>query len=374
MTANFNALGEKLGLNEETQALIQEEWKNKLSEAREEIAAELREEFAQKFTHDKQLVIESVDKFLTEQLKAEIEELAEDKQKLAAERVKYKTQIQEHIKVLDQFVMKQVAKELKEHRAERVEFKKGVETLENFVLTQLAEEIKEFHGDKKALQEQRVQVVREARKEIAEAKAKFVSRAAEVIEESIDRTLRNEISQFKEDITIARENDFGRRVFESVVAEYAASYLNENSEVKKLRKVIESKEQEIQQANDKLVGVMKKEKMLESKLAASRDQIVREKKMQSLLGPLGKEKARVMHDLLESVQTSDLDKAYKKYLPAVLNESKVVPSRGKKVLTEDVDTDIKSEKTGDRAANAAQTTNEDDDTSLDKLMRLAGIQ
>lgn len=371
MTANFNTLGKKLGLNEETQTLIQEEWNNKLSEAREEIAAELREEFAQKFSHDKELMIESVDKFLTEKVKAEMEELAEDKKKLAAERVNYRTQVKEHTEKLNSFLMQQLSKEIKEHRQERRDFVASVEVLENFVLTQLAEELKEFYGDKKALQEQTVKVAQEARKQIAEAKAKFVSRAAVVIEESINKTLKTEISQFKEDIKVARENDFGRRVFESFVGEYASTYLNENSEVKKLKQVLESKTKEVQEAERKIVQEMKNAQELKSKLSAMSDLRERDQKMRKLLSPLGKEKAQIMSDLLESTRTQDLEKAYNKYLPALLEGKQANQSRGRKALTEG--NDVMSQKTGDRA-NLAQQNRAEEDTSLVEIRRLAGIK
>jgi hypothetical protein len=370
MTANFDTLSKKLGLNEEARDLITEAWNSKLSDAREEIAAELREEFAQKFSHDKKLVIESVDKFITEQITAEITELAEDRQKLAAERVGYKTKVAEHAKILDKFVMQQLSKELKEHREERSDFVKGIGTLENFVLTQLAEEIKEFHGDKKALREQRVEVVREARKQIAEAKKNFVSKAAELIEESVDNALKKEIKQFRDDITIARENDFGRRVFEAFVSEYASTHLNETSEIKKLQGVLKEANAEKEEVENKLVEAVKTSKSLDNKLKATQDLLNRDRTMRQLLAPLGKEKADVMKSLLESVKTDDLDKAFNKYLPAVLNEtdSAHTVSRKKKVITEDV----KTEKTGDRAP--AQMN--DDDAIVDdieNMKRLAGL-
>ena len=372
MTANFNTLGKKLGLNEETQTLIQEEWNKNLSEAREEIAAELREEFAQKFSHDKELMIESVDKFLTEQVAVVMEDFAADRKKLVAERVAYKTHIKQHTAKLNEFLMNQLAKEIKEHRKERVDFVESLGTLETFLLTQLAEEIKEFHSDKKALVEQKVKLTKEAAKHIAEAKTKFVSRAAQVIEESMNKTLRKEISQFKEDIDAARKNDFGRRVFEAFVGEYSTTYLNENSEVKKLRKMLESKDQEIQKTQNKLISEMKEISKLQSKLSSVTDLRQRDATMRRLLAPLGKEKASVMADLLESTQTKDLEKAYNKYLPALLEEKKqVINSRGKKSLTES--NDVKIQKTGDRVSNMTHNQRAEEDASLVEIRRLAGL-
>ena len=49
-------------INEETQASLNEAWESKLNEARDVIRAELREEFAQRYDHDRSVMIESLDK------------------------------------------------------------------------------------------------------------------------------------------------------------------------------------------------------------------------------------------------------------------------------------------------------------------------
>ena len=69
------------------------------------IAAELREEFAQRYDHDKGKIVEAVDKFISEKVEAEISQIAEEKEALAGDRVKYHKAISEHSKVLDKFVL-----------------------------------------------------------------------------------------------------------------------------------------------------------------------------------------------------------------------------------------------------------------------------
>jgi uncharacterized protein (UPF0147 family) len=75
-----------------------------------------------------------------------------------------------------------------------------------------------------------------------------------------------------------------------------------------------------------------------------------------LLKPLSKDKADVMNQLLESVQTKDLKSAYAKYLTPVMDD-KNVPSNAKKVI---------SEAKGDRAVR--------EDADLTNIRKLAGIQ
>ena len=88
--ANITEIFGSEALSEEVKTQVQEAWEKKLSEAREEISAELREEFAQRYENDKSQIVEAMDGMITDTLKKEVSEFAEDKQKLVAERVAYK--------------------------------------------------------------------------------------------------------------------------------------------------------------------------------------------------------------------------------------------------------------------------------------------
>ena len=65
--SKFNELLE--GLDENTRTTIQEAWDAKLTEAREELTAELREEFAQRYEQDKAKITGAVEKFVSERLR-----------------------------------------------------------------------------------------------------------------------------------------------------------------------------------------------------------------------------------------------------------------------------------------------------------------
>ena len=83
MAVTFNELLEGTELSEEVRGSIQEAWNSKLSEAKEQLTAELREEFAQRYEHDKSLIVEAMDNFITTKVTAEVEELADDRKALA---------------------------------------------------------------------------------------------------------------------------------------------------------------------------------------------------------------------------------------------------------------------------------------------------
>lgn len=360
-------LSESAGLSESTQEQISEAWELKLQEARDEITSNLREEFAKKFEHDKSVMVESIDSFLTDKIRVELEEFAQDKRSLAEERIAYKHKISEHTDLLNKFITEMVAKEVKELRSDRSAQQKNMVQLENFLLKQLSEEIQEFRSDKKALVEQKVKMVAEGKKHLRDTKNEFIKRASKVVESNINTALKTEIGQFKADIKEARENDFGRRIFESFVGEYITSYLSEGTEVAKLNKALELKESELTSMKVKQAKGSKVVEGLERKLNAANDNVIRQKQMTQLLAPLSKDKKGVMSELLETVQTKDLAKAYNKYLPALLNETKAVNSRpSKRKLSESKMT----EKTGNRATQSIQESQDE----LAQLKALAGLK
>jgi hypothetical protein len=369
MAVTFNELLEGAGLSEEARSTIQEAWESRLAEAREELTAELREEFAQRYEHDKSQIVEAVDNFITSKVEAEVAELAEDKKALAEERVKYRKAVREHAKLLDSFVTSMVAKEVKELRADRSRVAEHVAKLDSFVTEQLAEELKEFHEDKKALVEQKVKMVREGKRQLVEAKKDFIRKAADTVEKTINKVISEEVKTFRDDITAARENDFGRRLFEAFASEFGASHLNEAKEIKKVQKQLAEVEKKLAESVAQIAAREDTVKLTESKLRIAEDKYARKEKLESLMRPLGKEKKEIMQDLLESVKTEKLEDAFNKYLPSVLDGE---TPRARKALNESV---VTKEHTGDKKATVVSAEADDnaDVVELEQIRKLAGL-
>ena len=374
MAETFNDLLESGNLSEDVKTQIQEAWESRLAEAKDQLTAELREEFAQRFEHDKTQIVEAMDKFITSSLKDELAELAEDKKATVAERVNYKRCVSEHADVLNKFITETLASEVTELKADRKAQSENFAKLESFVLDAVAEEIKEFHADKRELAEKKVQLVREGRTQLADAKKEFIRRAADKVEATISSALRNEVSQFKEDITKARENEFGRRIFEAMASEYGTSYLNENTEVRKLKAELTSLKGVVSNAKAEADGIAEQKKLVESKLRISEDRATRNQVMTDLLAPLNKDKKELMTELLETVKTERLEDSFNKYLPSVINEE--VSVRTKKAV---INESVTSEHTGNRSLDGqtGSTNEEKVDTSvveIDELRKLAGLK
>ena len=352
-------------LSEEAQQEITEAWETKLNEAREQVRAELREEFAQRYEHDKQVMVEALDRMVTEGLAAELQAVAAEKQALAEDRVKFQARIKEDATKFNNFMITKLAEEIGELRKDRKTHNEGIEKLEKFVVHALAREIQEFAEDKRDVVETKVRLVAEARAKLEQLKAKFVTESAQKMSTAVSTHLKAELNQLKEDIQVARENNFGRRIFEAYAAEFGATHLNEKAEVRKLHDIIATKDAKLAEA----VKFTEKAKVLveskEREIRMIKESNQRANAMEELLAPLNEEKREIMKNLLESVQTTRLSNAFEKYLPAVLAEGTV---KARKVITESV-----SVATGDKSARSPDADQVEEQSNVIDLKRLAGL-
>lgn len=349
-------------INEDVSRELNEAWEGKLNEAREQVRAELREEFAQRYEHDKTVMVEALDKMVTEGLAAEIQQVAAEKQALAEDRVRFQHKMKESAQKFNGFLVSKLAEEIGELRKDRKMHTEGVAKLENFVVQALAREITEFARDKRDVVETKVRLVREARDKLESLKARFIKESASKMSQAVSRHLKAELNQLQEDIKIARENNFGRRIFEAYAAEFGATHLNEKAEVRKLQNTIAEQEQKLRKAIKVTHTARAVVESKERELRMIRESNERESTLDELLRPLNKEKQEVMRNLLESVQTARLKNAFEKYLPAVLEDRS---AKARRVIAESV-----SEVTGDKTT--APTVSEDRSNVID-LKRLAGL-
>ena len=358
-------------INEETKVAIGEAWESRITEAKEQVRAELREEFAQRYQHDKQVMVEALDKMVTESLTAELQEFADEKKQLAEDRVAFKQQMVESASKFNNFMVSKLSEEIKELRADRKTYENAISKLESFTIRALAEEIKEFEADKKAVVETKVRLVAEGKAKLAELQAKFVKQSAEAVKEAVSSSLESELTQLKEDIQIARENMFGRRLFEAFASEFAGTHLNENKQIRELQGTVGTLSQKLSEAVQK---IEEKNVLVESKereVRIIKESAERKEKLAEMLKPLNKEKSAIMRDLLESVQTDKLQSSYEKYLPAVLNNSSVTtPAPKATVLTES-----RKEVTGDKTAKTAvEAPKTESMNNVYEIKRLAGLK
>jgi hypothetical protein len=359
----LKSLFENNVISEEIKESIESAFEARISESREVLTQQLREEFAQKYEHDKETMIEAVDRMITDQLSQELVEFADDRKQLAEMKVKYAKKMKADTGVMKEFVTRQLAGEVRELHEDQMAMASKFGTLETFVVEALAQEIAEFYKDKQDIAETKVRLVREGREQLKQVKQQFVARAAKMVEGVVDQNLRSELSSLKEDIEAARRADFGRKLFEAFASEYQASYLNEKSETAKLLKVIDMKELAVQEAAKSIEEAQHIVESKEAEIAKLKESQERKEIMNELLAPLNTEQKEIMGELMESVRTARLIESFDKYLPAVIAGK--APQK-KQALVE------AKEITGNKVSNSNRSSEEDG--NIIDIRRLAGLK
>jgi hypothetical protein len=348
-------------LNEETRKSLEEAFNAKLTEAREQIRTEIREEMASRYQHDRTVMVEALDKMVNESLTAEIGKIAAEREALSEDRVKFTKQMMTKAASFDRHLHESLTAEISELRADRNNMQTALAKLEAFVAENLRAEIAEFAHDKADLAATKVRVVKEGRARLEALRNSFVKKSSKLVESVVTNHLRSELNQLKSDISEAKENNFGRKIYEAFAAEYGSSYLNERADIRKLQSQISKLANQVTEARDTAAIAQAEVKAKENELRRINESVKRNDKINELLKPLSKDKAAVMSTLLESVPTDKLDAAFKKYLNPVMEGGKVETS--KKVITES-----HTAVTGDRTAKSDPVQ-----TNIIEMRRLAGL-
>jgi hypothetical protein len=362
MLEALKTLFENNVVSEDVRAEIESAWEKRIDENRSQVTQQLREEFAQRYEHDKSLMVEAVDRMLGDQLREEISQFVEDRKQLAEAKAKVVVQAQQNAQVMKEFVTRQLASEVKDLHEDQKQMADKFIKLEQFVVEALAQEIAEFHTDKQEIAETKVRLVREGREAFGKVKEQFIKRAAGLVESAVEQTLSKEITQLKEDIEAARRNDFGRKLFEAFANEYQTSYLSERSETSKLLKVIDLKELEVAEAKHAVAEAKQLAESKEQQIKALVESKERQEVMNELLAPLARDQKAIMTELLESVQTAKLRGNFEKYLPAVV-AGKAPQTR--KALVE------AKEVTGNKIPNSISSS--ENDSNIIAIRRQAGL-
>ena len=350
-------------VSEEIKESIEAAWEARIVENRNQVTQQLREEFAQRYEHDRQVMVEAIDRMLGDQLKEEIQQFVEDRNQLAEAKARYAVKMHNDAKLMKEFVTRQLASEVKELHEDQVQMASKFHTLEKFVVEALAQEIAEFHTDKQDIAEMKVRLVREGRQALATMKEQFIKRAATLVENTVEKTLTKEIGQLKEDIEAARRNDFGRKLFEAYASEYQNSYLNEKSETAKLLKVIDKKDLQVAEAHHAVAQATQILESKEAQVKALMESKQRQEIMTELVAPLANTQKAIMTELLESVHTTKLRGSFDKYLPAVIAGE--APQK-KKALVE------AKEVTGNKETHSVGSS--EHENNIFNMRRLAGIK
>lgn len=353
--------------------------------------------------------ITAMNDFVTESIEREMTEFAIEKQAVleAKERyttavdqvqVQFRTELREQVSKLRKFIIESLEVETDKLQSERkklveqrnhmeqefFELKKTeqimleakADAIDTFVTEAIRKEVAEFQEDKQALVEARVKFAAEAKHKLKETQEKFLRNASAEIDKKVTDVLKSELSTLKEDIQRARENEFGRKIFEVLAEQVKENFINTNDEVKKLQESISAMSAQNAKTEAQLAAAKRQILVANNEAKLIKESAARNQKMDKLLAPLTGDKRRIMSELLSNVRTERLDEAFDKYIDNVISTSKQ-PTRTA-TLVEKTEPLVESiVVTGDREHLVEETISapavtEAEDADLMQLIKLQG--
>ena len=302
-------------LSDEAKQLIQEAG----NEEKNNLAAEMREEMKGRYKEDLAGLTEGLNSMVTQVIAEEMGAVYDEKRKLVEDRVT----LRKTLGNFSNFANSVLAEEVKQMRNERKLIRESLDKFVNFSNGVLAEELKEFHSEKRQLVETRVKLLAEGSRQIAEARSNFIKRTSESAAKYIAETTHKNLNVLKQDLAEAKQNMFGRKIYEAFAQEFHVKQFNENSLLRSLTESIKSKEDEIAQVKTELNESANAVKEVKTKLRIMEDTQVRSAIMSELVKPLTTQQKQIMESLLATSPTEKLKEDFSKYHKSVLNGTKV---------------------------------------------------
>ena len=239
--------------------------------------------------------------------------------------------------------------------AERAELTDKIQT---FVEQRMESEIVELSNELVGYKDQEVEYAAK----LAEEKQDIALKLAEEIDSLVDKLnafleerIELEVSELTEDIQEAQKHAFGKKIFESFRSEFS--------------KFAETDEAALEGKIARLEDVVASLRESLSDEQNKNEKIVREAKMEKVLGSLSGVKRDQMSILLSSVPTEKLEESYTTYIGKVLKEESS-QNTAKTVIAESKQNTRVA--TGD-AEEAEQKTTVVINEAVDRMKKLAGI-
>lgn len=233
-----------------------------------------------------------------------------------------------------------------------------IHKLDGFLSEALTGELSELQADIERFRDhetaQAGKIV-EMRKSMAVQVAEEMDSLVDKLDTFLEQRIESEFAELREDLEIAKQNDFGRKIFEAYESMYTKGFVHAGSVQAKLNV-----------AESKLASVRRQLKSAE----AEKTRIIRESKMSSVLSSLTGAAREQMSFILKNVPTEKLDESYKAFLPRVLRES-AEPAPA--VITESAKPTT-ALKTGDAVTQPAESADKPQlSESILLQQRMAGI-
>lgn len=247
-----------------------------------------------------------------------------------------------------------------------------IETLDTKVTEALSDELSELREDVERFRDLEAEYATklvEAKSNMSNILKNDLTQLIERLDTFLEIRLTAELSELKEDLDVVKKNEFGKKVFESFIAEFKQHYAGDDS--------IEFKLNETELRLDDALTALE---MAEKKTA----KLERKIKLEKVLTPLSGRSKEVMEAILKNVDTSHIEEAYDTYIGRVLKETQSsekeneVLAEGKKMATKKVAGVTRSGNDEERIVIESQQSHQDTHKNLSAeeksyLQRIAGI-
>jgi hypothetical protein len=235
-----------------------------------------------------------------------------------------------------------------------------VESVEEKITSMLSTEIEELKEDIASFRDLEVEFAGklvEEKKVLAEKLGEELDQIVDKIDTFLEYRVEEEMAEFKEDISVVKENQFGRKIFESFMSEFNRSFVDEESLFKKIS-VLE----------DKLTDA--EARLFESEQLEKKAN--RTKKLDEVLAPLTSTKREQMAMILQNVETSKLQEAYNRFVGRILKED--VQEKKETLAETKVETVVKTGDTEVEIIKEEVKAEPAKDSATTRMLSLAGVK
>jgi hypothetical protein len=236
-----------------------------------------------------------------------------------------------------------------------------VESVDIMVTAMLQDELTELKEDIASFRDLEVEFAARLiseKKVLAEQLGTELDQVVDKLDLFLEARIEEEMSELKDDLVIVKENQFGRKIFDSFMSEFNRSFVDEESLFNKIA-VLEDK---LSDAEDRL---------FESE--QSEQKANRTKKLDEVLAPLSGVKREQMSMILQNVETRKLQEAYNRFVGRILKEE-AKPEATQSLTESTKKTSVV--KTGDTLVEEVKETKADSakDLATIRMLSLAGLK
>jgi len=347
-----------MSLDDDAVKRLKESFDSALADAKVAQEASIHEKLSEQYTSDLNKIQEAFGKYLEERIKPHVKELQEGVSEVDAIKIKYAT----------------ATTKIKESAQKHI--KKKISAMENIVENVIKSELKELHEDVVANRKATLQSITENNNKAKSDREKFKLKAAKVMENIINVKVPAQLEPLREDIIAARQDNFGREIFEAFQTVFRRNHYSVSSELKSL--LAENKKLKVVAAKtkSKAAKAISESKAAEKAATTAYTRLTeankRQANMNRLLKPLTGMSKTQMKTLLEATKTDRMDATFRKALPQIVNETKSLRTKKRKNLREGKKTSRSLEFHQGGTTNLTESDYDEFDGEVENIRRLAG--